>query len=82
MATIIKTYGPLVLTNDHEATDNAVAKGIHSFMSQPKFLLTAALIADVLNIIDSLNRQFQTFIASFAYIKPLVSTAIKVNSFT
>ena len=79
VATIIKTYGPLVTTLDHEASDNAVAKGIHSFIGQPIFLLNAALLLDVINIIDPLKGQFQAANTTSACVTLLVSTAIKVT---
>ena len=79
VSTIIKTYGALITMLDHDATDNPVARGLHTFMVSPKFLLTCSLLVDVLKVVDPLNRQFQTQNASFATIRPIVTTSIKVR---
>ena len=77
MGTIFKTYGPLVCTMEHEAADNPTAKGIYTFIKEPKFALTAALLLDVLRIIEPLNRQFQAANANLASLQPLVLSALK-----
>ena len=47
--------------------------------SSKQLLLVAALLLDVLKIIDPLSSQFQTTNAAFASIRPLVKTAVKVT---
>ena len=73
VATIIKIYGPLVATLDNEAVHNAVAKVI---LSTAKFVLTSAVIVDVLKLVEPLNKLFQTRNANFSTIRPLVNTTI------
>ena len=76
VATIIKIYGPLVATLENEAVNNAVAKGIHSFITTAKFVLVSAVVLDVFKLVEPLNRLFQTPNTTFSTIKPLVSTTI------
>ena len=76
VATIIKIYGPLVVNLENEAGNNSVAKGIHSFITTAKFVLTSAILLDVLKLVETLNRLFQTPNANYSTIKPLVNTTI------
>ncbi len=76
VATIVKTFGPLLTTLGHESTHPA-AIGMCTFMSSPKFILTCGFFLDVLQLVEPLNRVFQQQASTYSSITPLVTSTVK-----
>ena len=74
---IFKYYDSLVMSLENERSSNATAVGIWEFTASTLFLLTTALLIDVLSVIGTLSLLFQKDIANLSVIRHSVTSTVE-----
>ena len=74
---IFEDYDSLVMFLENEKSSNATAVGIWQFTASTLFLLTTALLIDVLSVIGTLSPLFQKDIANLSLISHSVTSTVQ-----
>ena len=74
---IFEYYDSLVMSLENEKDSNATAVGIWQFTASALFLLTSALLIDVLSVIGALSLLFQKDIANLSVIRHSVNSTVE-----
>ena len=74
---IFEYYDSLVMSLENEKSSNATAVGIWQFTASTLFLLTAALLIDVLSAIGTRSLLFQKDIANLSVIRHSVTSTVQ-----
>ena len=74
---IFEYFDSLVMSLENEKISNAKAVGIWQFAASAQFLLTTALLIDVLSVIGTLSLLFQKDIANLSVIKHSVTSTVE-----
>ena len=74
---IFEYYESLVMSLENEKDSNATAVGIWQFTASALFLLTSALLIDVLSVIGTLSLLFQKDIANLSVIRHSVNSTVE-----
>ena len=74
---IFKYYDSLVKSLENEKDSNVTAVGIWQFTASALFLLTSALLIDVLSVIGTLSLLFQKDIANLSVIRHSVNSTVE-----
>ena len=74
---IFEYYDSLVMSLENEKSSNATAVGIWQFTASTLFLLTTALLIDVLSVIGTLSLLFQKDIANLSVIRHSVTSTVQ-----
>lgn len=74
---IFEYYDSLVMSLENEKSSNATAVGIWQFTASTLFLLTTALLIDVLSVNGTLSPLFQKDVANLSVIRHSVTSTIQ-----
>ena len=74
---IFEYYDSLVMSLENEKSSNATAVGIWQFTASTLFLLTTALLTDVLSVIGTLSLLFQKDDANLSVIRHSVASTVQ-----
>ena len=74
---IFEYFESLVMSLENEKSSNPTAVGIWQFAASAQFLLTTALLIDVLSVIGTLSLLFQKDIANLSVIKHSVTSTVE-----
>ena len=74
---IFEYFESLVMSLENEKSSNATAVEIWQFTATAQFLLTTALLIDVLSVIETLSLLFQKDIANLSVIKYSVASTVE-----
>ena len=74
---IFEDYDSLVMFLENEKSSNATAVGIWQFTASTLFLVTTALLIDVLSVIETLSPLFQKDVANLSLISHSVTSTVQ-----
>ena len=73
---IYRTFPSLLVTLEHEATNNATAKGLLHEVKQFKFIYCTHILMDILPFLSRMSKVFQCDNIDFSKISPIVDSTI------
>ena len=74
---IFEYYDSLVMSMENEKSSNATAVGIWQFTASTLFVVTTALLIDVLSVIGTLSPLFQKDVANLSVIRHSVTSTVQ-----
>ena len=77
METLFEYYDSLVMSLENEKSSNATAVGIWQFTASTLFVVTTALLIDVLSVIGTLSPLFQKDDANLSVIRHSVASTVQ-----